>query len=83
MIDNTSSSSVSLPACAIFTTSEWLLSTTEIPFTDTTISPISSPDVSAGVPGSIADTTTGFEPWIRNPNSPDSRRTIIVLSVSK
>lgn len=79
----TSSSNTSLPACAIFTTSEWLLSITDTPFTANTISPTSRPDVSAGVSGSMADTTTGFEPCIRNPNSPDSRRTIIVLSVSE
>lgn len=58
----TSSSKTSLPACAILTTSEWLLSITGTPFTDSTISPISRPDDSAGVSGSIADTTTGFEP---------------------
>ena len=29
-----------------------------------------SPEDMAGVPCSIADTTTGREPWIRNPNSP-------------
>ena len=29
-----------------------------------------SPDDMAGVPCSIADTTTGREPWIRKPNSP-------------
>lgn len=46
------------------------------------MSPISKPDDSAGVSGSMADTTTGFDPCIRKPNSPDSRRTMIVLSVS-
>lgn len=81
LISLASNSKISLPAWAIFTTSEWLLSTTETPFTAKTISPTSSPDVSAGVSGSMADTTTGFEPWILKPNSPDSRRTIIVLSV--
>ena len=29
-----------------------------------------SPEDMAGVPCSIAETTTGREPWIRNPNSP-------------
>lgn len=47
------------------------------------MSPTSRPDVSAGVSGSMADTTTGFEPCMRKPNSPDSRRTTIVLSVSR
>lgn len=46
------------------------------------MSPTSSPDVSAGVSGSMADTTTGRDPWIRNPNSPDSRLTVTVLSDS-
>jgi hypothetical protein len=46
------------------------------------MSPTSSPEVSAGVPCSIAETTTGFEPWMRNPNSPDSRWTTTVLSHS-
>lgn len=54
---------------------------TDTPFTDKTMSPISKPDDSAGVSGSIADTTTGFDPCIRKPNSPDSRRTTMVLSV--
>lgn len=48
-INHTSSSKISLPACAILTTSEWLLSITETPFTDSTMSPISRPDDSAGV----------------------------------
>lgn len=47
------------------------------------MSPISNPELSAGVSGSIADTTTGLDPWIRKPNSPDSRWTTMVLSVSK
>lgn len=34
------------------------------------MSPTSRPQDSAGVPDSIADTTTGRDPWIRNPNSP-------------
>lgn len=67
----TSSSKTALPPCAIFTTSEWLLSMTDTPLTDSTISPTSNPDVSAGVSGSIAETTTGFDPCIRKPNSPD------------
>lgn len=46
------------------------------------MSPTSKPELSAGVSGSIADTTTGFEPWILKPNSPDSRRTTTVLSLS-
>ena len=33
-----------------------------------------SPDDMAGVPCSIADTTTGREPWIRKPNSPPTLR---------
>lgn len=46
------------------------------------MSPTSSPDSSAGVWVSMADTTTGLEPWIRNPNSPESRLTVTVLSDS-
>lgn len=46
------------------------------------MSPTSSPDDSAGVADSIADTTTGLEPWIRNPNSPEPRITYTVLSAS-
>lgn len=34
------------------------------------ISPTFNPDLSAGVLASTAETTTGLEPWILNPNSP-------------
>lgn len=47
-----------------------------------TISPTSNPEVSAGVSGSIADTTTGLLPWILKPNSSFPRRTTTVLSLS-
>lgn len=46
------------------------------------MSPISNPQVSAGVPCSIADTTTGLEPCIRNPNSPETLLTRTLLSAS-
>lgn len=46
------------------------------------MSPTSNPDVSAGVSGSIADTTTGLLPWIRKPNSSLPRLTTTVLSLS-
>jgi len=71
-----------IPACAILTTSEWDASRTFMLLMLMIMSPTSSPDVSAGVSGSIADTTTGREPCIRNPNSPDWRLTTTVLSHS-
>jgi hypothetical protein len=71
-----------IPACAILTTSEWDASRTFTLLTLMIMSPTSSPDVSAGVSGSMADTTTGREPCIRNPNSPDCRLTTTVLSHS-
>jgi len=71
-----------IPACAILTTSEWDASRTFTLLMLMIMSPTSSPDVSAGVSGSIADTTTGLEPCIRNPNSPDWRLTTTVLSHS-
>ena len=72
-----------IPACAILTTSEWDASRTFTLLMLMIMSPTSSPDVSAGVSGSIADTTTGREPCIRNPNSPDCRLTTTVLSHSE
>lgn len=55
-------SSTSLTVCAICTTSECVLSTTEMPLTVSMMSPTSRPDDSAGVSGSMADMTTGWEP---------------------
>lgn len=79
----TSSSRTSVPECASLTTSEWVASITLFPFTDIIMSPTSRPELSAGVSGSIAETTTGFEPWIRKPNSPPaSRLTTTLLSLS-
>ena len=46
------------------------------------MSPTWRPDSSAGVPGSMAETTTGRDPWIRNPNSPDWRFTMTTSSHS-
>lgn len=46
------------------------------------ISPTWRPEISAGVAGSIAETTTGRDPWMRNPNSPDSLRTKTISSHS-
>jgi len=58
----TSSSRTSVPECANLTTSECVASMTLLPFTDMTMSPTSRPELSAGVSGSIAETTTGLEP---------------------
>ena len=41
------------------------------------------PELSAGVPGSMADTTTGRDPWILKPNSPSVLGTVTVLLHSK
>nr|CAI5843595.1 unnamed protein product [Callosobruchus analis] len=70
--------SVSVPAWAILTTSEWPRSNTDTPLTAMTMSPTSSPLASAGVPGSMALTTTGLEPWIRKPNSPEHSRCLLL-----
>ena len=43
------------------------------------MSPTSRPLDSAGVLGSMADTTTGLEPWMRKPNSPLTRSTLTNL----
>ena len=64
-----------LPVCAVLTTSVWGRSRTLTPLMVRMMSPTSRPDDSAGVLGSMADTTTGREPWIRNPNSPRTRST--------
>lgn len=70
------------PAWASLTTSEWEASRTLAPLILMIMSPTSRPEVSAGVSGSMADTTTGRDPWILNPNSPESRLTVTVLSDS-
>merc|ERR1712051_483424 len=67
------------PVCAVFTTSVWGKSNTLIPLMVKIISPTSRPLLSAGVLGSIAETTTGLEPWILNPNSPRTRITLTYL----
>lgn len=71
-----------LPAWAMRTTSECDESKTLMSLMLMMISPTWSPDSSAGVPGSIADTTTGLEPWIRKPNSPEDLVTITTSSHS-
>ena len=43
------------------------------------VRPDLSPEVMAGVECSMAETTTGREPWIRKPNSPPTRCTNTVL----
>ena len=68
-----------VPVWAVLTTSVWGKSKTFIPFMVRIISPTSRPLVSAGVFGSMAETTTGRDPWIRNPNSPRTRKTCTVL----
>jgi len=70
---------IQLPVWAVFTTSVWGKSSTFIPLMVRMMSPTSSLLVSAGVLGSMAEITTGREPWIRNPNSPLTRRTRTVL----
>ena len=67
------------PVCAVFTTSVWGKSNTLIPLMVRIISPTSKPLLSAGVFGSMAETTTGLEPWILNPNSPRTRITLTYL----
>ena len=67
------------PVCAVFTTSVWGKSNTLIPLMVKIISPTSRPLLSAGVLGSMAETTTGLEPWILNPNSPRTRITLTYL----
>ena len=67
------------PVCAVFTTSVWGKSNTLIPLMVKIISPTSKPLLSAGVFGSMAETTTGLEPWILNPNSPRTRITLTYL----
>ena len=67
------------PVCAVFTTSVWGKSRTLIPLMVKIISPTSKPLLSAGVFGSMAETTTGLEPWILNPNSPRTRITLTYL----
>ena len=74
--------STSLPAWAMRTTSEWDESRTLTSLMLMRMSPTWSPDSSAGVPGSMAETTTGRDPWIRNPNSPDSLLTKTISSHS-
>ena len=58
------------PVCAVLTTSVCGRSKTLTPLMVKMMSPTSKPLDSAGVFGSMADTTTGREPWIRKPNSP-------------
>ncbi|MPC65440.1 hypothetical protein E2C01_059573 [Portunus trituberculatus] len=71
------------PAWASLTPSEWEELRTLLPLMLRMMLPTSRPDISAGVLGSTADTTTCQDPWMRNPNSPDSRLTVTVLSDSK
>lgn len=47
------------------------------------MSPTSRPEDSAGVPASMQETTTGRDPCILKPNSPETRRTITLLSGSR
>ena len=71
-----------LPVWAMRTTSEWEESSTLTSLMLMMMSPTWRPEISAGVAGSMADTTTGRDPWMRNPNSPDSLRTRTISSHS-
>ena len=68
---------------ATLTTWLWGRSKTLTPLMVSKMSPTVSPELSAGVPGSMAETTTGLEPCIRNPNSPSSLCTVTVLLHSR